>query len=182
MVSRQTWISSCFRGFELGAARGNVTEQSGSSLLSEATRVPSDKPGNPPTWGVGFIHGHHACYSQTRMQSWMLVRFSMGEVAAGVVARLMRDLMPLALEVRRPEEVGVFSLDLGSEGKCVYFSPGAAKAFASALAKLPAERCDSPNPEALLLLYGGRECLPPPAKRLDAGESPRILRVEELIE
>lgn len=113
----------------------------------------------------------------------MLVRFSMEEVAAGVVARLMRDLMPLALQVHKPDDVGVFSADLGSQqGKSVYFSPGAAKAFASALEKLPARQCDPPNLETLSLLYGGRECLPPAANRLGNPESPRILRRDELIE
>ena len=73
------------------------------------------------------------------MGPWMLVRFSMEEVAAGVVARLMRDLMPLALEIRKPDDVGVFSAELDSRRKCVYFSPGAVKAFAPALGKLPAE-------------------------------------------
>ena len=83
------------------------------------------------------------------------------EVAAGVIGRLMRDLMPLALEVRNFDDVGVFSSELGFQlGKCVYFSPGAVKAFASALAQLPAEECDTPTPEALSLLYGAYECLP----------------------
>jgi hypothetical protein len=112
----------------------------------------------------------------------MLVRFSTDEIAAGVVARLMRDLMPLALEVRNPDDVGVFSSELDSPGKRVYFSPGAVKAFASALGKLRAERCDPPDPETLSLLYGACECLPRPAKRLGDVESPRILRLEELIE
>jgi hypothetical protein len=113
----------------------------------------------------------------------MLVRFSIEEVAAGVVARLMRDLMPLALQVHKPDDVGVFSSDLGSQhGKCVYFSPGAVKAFASALEKLPAHPCDSPSLETLSLLYGARECLPPATKRLDDRDSPRVLRHEELIE
>jgi hypothetical protein len=112
----------------------------------------------------------------------VVVRFSVGEVAAGLIARLMRDLMPLALEVRRHDEVGVFSLDLGSEGKCVYFSPGAVKAFAPALAKLRNERCDSPSPQALSLLYGARECLRPSDERRNDVESPRVLRVDELIE
>ena len=111
----------------------------------------------------------------------MLVRFSTGEVTTGVIARLMRDLLPLALEVRNSDDVGVFSSELDSGGKCVYFSPGAMKAFASALAKLPAEQCDRPNPETLSLLYGASECLPPRAKRLEDVESPRILRLEELI-
>jgi hypothetical protein len=116
------------------------------------------------------------------MKSWMLVRFSTDEIAAGVVARLMGDLMPLALEVRNPDDVGVFSSELDSPGKRVYFSPGAVKAFASALGKLPAEQCDPPDPETLSLLYGACECLPRPAKRLGDVESPRILRLEELIE
>jgi hypothetical protein len=107
----------------------------------------------------------------------------MEEVAAGVVARLMRDLMPLALQVHKPDDVGVFSADLGSQnGKCVYFSPGAVKAFASALEKLPARSCDPPSLETLSLLYGARECLPPAAKHPGDPEPPRILRVEELIE
>ena len=106
----------------------------------------------------------------------------MGEVAAGFIARLMRDLMPLALGVRRHDEVGVFSSDLGSEGKCVYFSPGAVKAFAPALAKLPGEQCDSPNCQALSLLYGARECLSPSDGRRSDVEPPRVLRVDELIE
>jgi hypothetical protein len=94
------------------------------------------------------------------VKSWMRVRFSMNEVAAGVVGRLMRDLMPLALEVRNFGDVGVFSSELGSQlGRCVYFSPGAVKAFAAALAQLPAEECDSPSPEALSLLYGAYESL-----------------------
>ena len=116
------------------------------------------------------------------MKSWMLVRFSSEEVAAGVIARLMRDLMPLALEVRNYDDVGVFSSELVSRERGVYFSPGAAKAFASALAKLRAEQCDSPNPAALQLLYGARECLPPPDKQLGDVESPRVLRIDELIE
>jgi hypothetical protein len=117
------------------------------------------------------------------MQSWMLVRFSMEEVAAGVVARLMRDLMPLALQVHKPDDVGVFGSDLGSQdGKCVYFSPGAVKAFAPALERLPARRCDPPSLETLSLLYGACECLPSAAKRPGDPDSPRILRVEELIE
>jgi hypothetical protein len=116
------------------------------------------------------------------MKSWMLVRFSSAEVAAGVVARLMRDLMPLALEVRNYDGVGVFCSALGSREKGVYFSPGAAKAFASALANLRVERCDSPNPEALQLLYGAPQCLPRQDKPLDDVDSPRVLRVEELIE
>ena len=116
------------------------------------------------------------------MTSWVVVRFSVGEVAAGFIARLMRDLMPLALEVRRHDEVGVFSADLGSEGKCVYFSPGAVKAFAPALAKLPSEHCDSPNPRALALLYGARECLAPSDEGRNDVESPRVLRVDERIE
>jgi hypothetical protein len=73
----------------------------------------------------------------------------------------MRDLMPLALEVRNLDDIGVFSSELGSQlGRCVYFSLGAVKAFAAALAKLPAEECDSPTPEVLSLLYGAYECLP----------------------
>jgi hypothetical protein len=117
------------------------------------------------------------------MKSWLLVRFSMDEVATRVVARLMRDLLPLALQVHDLDDVGVFSSERNSQGKrVVYFSPGAVKAFASALGKLPAERCDPPNPEKLLLLYGTRECLPPPAKRLGDVQSPRILGSEELIE
>jgi hypothetical protein len=117
------------------------------------------------------------------MESWMLVRFSMEEVAAGGVARLMRDLMPLALQVHKPDDVGVFGSDLGSQhGKCVYFSPGAVKAFAPALQKLAAHRCDPPNLETLSLLYGACECLPSAAKRLGNPESVRILRLEELIE
>jgi len=112
----------------------------------------------------------------------MVVRFSAGEVAGGVIARLMRDLMPLALEVRKHDDVGVFSAKLGSDGKYVYFSPGAVTAFASALAKLSSEPCDSPNPKTLSLLYGARECLPPRAERLSDVEAPRVLRVEELIE
>jgi hypothetical protein len=116
------------------------------------------------------------------MMSWMLVRFSVGEVAAGGIARLMRELMPLALEIRKQDDVGVFGSDLGSEGKCVYFSPGAAKAFAAALAKLRGEPCDSPNPQALSLLYGACECLPPPDVRPSEAESLRVLRVEERID
>jgi hypothetical protein len=112
----------------------------------------------------------------------MLIRFSAVEVVGGIVARLMRDLMPLALEVRKHDEVGVFSADLGSEGKCVYFSPSAVKAFAPALAKLSSEPCDSPNPKTLSLLYGARECLPAPDERLSDVESPRVLSVEELID
>src|SRR5262249_55079855 len=96
----------------------------------------------------------------------MLIRFSAGEGAGGVIARLMRDLMPLALEVRKHDDVGVFGADLGSEGKWVYFSPGAVKAFAPLLAKRSSEPCDSPNPKRLSLLYGARECLPPPDERL----------------
>ncbi len=116
------------------------------------------------------------------MMSWMLVRFSVGEVAAGGIARLMRELMPLALEIRKQDDVGVFSSDLGSEGKCVYFSPGAVNAFAPALAKLRGEPCDSPNPQALSLLYGACECLPPPDVRPSEEESLRVLRVEERID
>ena len=110
----------------------------------------------------------------------MLVRFSRQEVAAGVVARLMRDLMPLALEVRDLDDVGVFSSELDSRGKCVYFSPGVTTACASILAKLPAEQCDRPNPETLSLLYGASECLRR-GQRLGDVEPPRILRLEELM-
>jgi hypothetical protein len=94
------------------------------------------------------------------MQSWIRVRFSIQEVASGVIARLIRDLIPLSLGIRDFDDVGVFSSDLGSQGKCVYFSPGAVKAFGAALARLPIEKCDWPNTETLLLLYGARECLP----------------------
>ena len=94
------------------------------------------------------------------MESWTLVRFSLKEVADGVATRLLRDFMSLALEDLR--EIGVFSSELGFQGKCLYFSPCAAKAFASALAKLPIELCDPPNPETLLCLYGVAECLPLP--------------------
>jgi hypothetical protein len=117
------------------------------------------------------------------MKPWMVVRFSTEEVSSGVIARLMRDLMPLALQVHKPDDVGVFSSDLGSQhGKCVYFSPGAVKVFASALEKLPVRPCDPPSLETLSLLYGASECLPSPVKPVGEAESPRILRVEELVE
>jgi hypothetical protein len=96
------------------------------------------------------------------MKSWTLVRFSLKEVADGVAAQLLRDIMSLAPQDLR--EIGVFSSELGFQGKCFYFSPCAAKAFASALAKLPIELCDPPNPETLLCLYGAAECFPPPDK------------------
>jgi len=96
------------------------------------------------------------------MESWTLVRFSLNEVEDGVATRLLRDFMSLSLEDLR--EIGVFSSELGFQGKCLYFSPCAAKAFASALAKLPIEPCDPPNPETLLCLYGTAECLPLPDK------------------
>jgi hypothetical protein len=73
--------------------------------------------------------------------------------------------MSLALEDLR--EIGVFSSELGFQGKCLYFSPGAAKAFAAALAKLPTEPCGPPNPETLLCLYGTPECLSPADERVE---------------
>ena len=93
------------------------------------------------------------------MECWTLVRFSLQEVSDGVATRLLRDFMSLGLEDLR--EIGVFSSEVGFQGKCLYFSPCAAKAFASTLAKLPIERCDPPNPETVLCLYGVPECLPP---------------------
>jgi hypothetical protein len=94
----------------------------------------------------------------------------------------MRDLMPLALEVRKHDDVGVFAADSGSDGKRVYFSPGAVKAFAPALAELSSEPCDPPSANALSLLYGARECLPPSAERVSEMQAPRVLGVKELIE
>ena len=116
------------------------------------------------------------------MTSWAFIRFSAAEVAAGLIARMMRDLLPLALELHRQDDVGVFSSDLGSDGKRVYFSPGAVKAFAAAIAKLPSELCASPDPQALSLLYGARECLSTPAGPRSDVEPPRVLRVDELVE
>lgn len=92
------------------------------------------------------------------MESWILVHFSLKEVADGVSTRVLRDFISLALEDLR--EIGVFSSELGFQGKCLYFSPGAAKAFASALSKLPVEPCEPPKPETVLCLYGAAECLP----------------------
>src|SRR5262249_37654620 len=96
------------------------------------------------------------------MESWTLVRFSLQEVADGIPTLLLRDFLSLALEDLR--EIDVFSSAARFQGKCLYFSPGAAKALVSALAKLPIELCDPPNPETLLCLYGTAECLPPPDK------------------
>jgi hypothetical protein len=96
------------------------------------------------------------------MEYWTLVRFSLEEVRDGVATRLLRDFMSLALEDLR--EIGVFSSEVDFQGKCLYFSPCAAKAFASVLAKAPIELCDPPNPETLLCLCGAVECLPMPGK------------------
>ena len=117
------------------------------------------------------------------MGSWTLVRFSLKEVADGVATQLMRDIMCLALQDLR--EIGVFSSELTVQGKCLYFSPCAAKAFASALAKLPIERCDPPNSETLLCLYGAAEYLPLPDERVERGiaaDPPSAGQVAELVE
>ena len=96
------------------------------------------------------------------MGSWTLVRFSLEEVRDGVATRLLRDFMSLALDDLR--EIGVFSSEVDFQGKCLYFSPCAAKAFASVLAKVPIELCDPPHPETLLCLYGAADCLPIPGQ------------------
>jgi hypothetical protein len=117
------------------------------------------------------------------MEPWTLVRFSLNEVADGVVTRILRDVMSLALQDLR--EIGVFSSELTFQGKCLYFSPCAAKAFASALAELPTERCDPPNSETLLCLYGAAECLPMPDERVEcriAADPPPAGRMAELVE
>ena len=117
------------------------------------------------------------------MEPWTLVRFSLKEVEDGVVTRLMRDLMSFALEDLR--EVGVFSSELTSQGKYLYFSPRAAKAFASALAGLTIERCDPPSSQTLLCFYGAAECLPLPDERVEcriAADPPPAGRVVELVE
>jgi len=42
------------------------------------------------------------------MKSWVLVRFSREELATGIVGRLMRELLPLALEIHNfTTKVGV---------------------------------------------------------------------------
>jgi len=98
------------------------------------------------------------------MGSWTLVGFSLEEVRDGVATRLLRDVMSLAVEDLR--EIGAFSSEVDFEGKCLYFSPCAAKAFASVLAKIPIELCDPPHAETLLCLYGTAECLPLPGQRV----------------
>jgi hypothetical protein len=96
------------------------------------------------------------------MESWTRVRFSLKDVEDGVATALLRDFLSLNLEDLR--EIGVFSSELGYDGKCLYFSPLAARAFASGLAKLPVELCDPPKPETVLCLYGSAGCLPVPGK------------------
>jgi hypothetical protein len=103
------------------------------------------------------------------MKLWQLIRFSREEVAGGLVPRLMRELLPLTLQIHDHAGVGVFIEKVDGGGRAVYFSPGATTAFAPALAKLPAEHCDPPNPETVSVLYGARECL-------DV-QPPRILRL-----
>jgi hypothetical protein len=112
------------------------------------------------------------------MEPWTLVRFSVEEIADGVATRLLRDFMSLAIQDLR--EIGVFSSELSFQGKCLYFSPCAASAFASVLAKLPFELCDPPNPEKLLCLYGAAECLPMPMGRTTAPGSALPTRPEQL--
>ena len=90
--------------------------------------------------------------------------FLAGRGCNEVPTRLLRDFMSLALQDLR--EIGVFSSEVGLEGKCLYFSPCAAKAFASALGKLRIELCNPPNREKLLCLYGAAECLPVLDKRV----------------
>jgi hypothetical protein len=117
------------------------------------------------------------------MEPWTLVRFSLNEVTDGVVTRLMSDLMSIALEDLR--EVGVFSSELTTQGQCLYFSPGAATAFASALTELPIERCDPPSAETPLCLYGAAECLPPSDGRVECSipaDTAPAGRVVELVE
>jgi hypothetical protein len=117
------------------------------------------------------------------VEPWTLVRFSLKEVADGVATRLLRDFMSLDLQDLR--EIGVFSSEVTPEGKCLYFSPCAAKAFASTLAKLPIERCDPPNSETLLCVYGTAECLPLPVERVQSrieADLPPAGRVVDLVE
>jgi hypothetical protein len=82
------------------------------------------------------------------LTSWMRVNFSTEKVVREAVARLMNNLLSLA--IRHDDEVGVW---LDSSEKCVYFSPGATAAFAAVLTRLSLEQCNQPNLENLSLLY-----------------------------
>jgi len=85
---------------------------------------------------------------------WLCLSLPAEQVAEMAMARLMDRLLPLAEKVKDLSDVAIFEKDDDRGGKYLYFSPGAAFAFAELAVEYRAQPCERPPFAGLKVFYG----------------------------